>query len=263
MDADTQVDTVMRLAKRARPELVRAREQRRYERRSLALQPGLEGTLALYGELDAEAGAAVLEALDAPPPGDQAGEDADPTDPDGKAATKARRQADRLVQRCLHRCANRDGDTADGGGSNAHDGQEDGDGKETDAGGDARDGQPAHGGDGAHDGAGYDDGGGVGVARPSMLVLTELAALADDLTSSSGRLAQLLWRSARGPVTLTDQAARRLFCDATVRQVFTVNGRGDRRRPRTPADPAGAAGDADRPRHPLPLRRLPGRAGVV
>ncbi|MGI8575123.1 MAG: hypothetical protein ACR2MA_07210 [Egibacteraceae bacterium] len=251
MDADTQVDTVMRLAKRARPELVRAREQRRYERRSLALQPGLEGTLALYGELDAEAGAAVLEALDAPPPGDQAGEDADPTDPDGKAATKARRQADRLVQRCLHRCANRDGDTADGGGSNAQDGQEDGDG------------HTAHDGEEDSHGAGWDDGGGVGVTRPSMLVLTELAALADDLTSSSGRLAQLLWRSARGPVTLTDQAARRLFCDATVRQVFTVNGRGDRRRPRTPADPAGAAGDADRPRHPLPLRRLPGRAGVV
>ena len=53
-------------------------------------------------------------------------------------------------------------------------------------------------------------------------MLTPIDRLAEDVCSSStAHLAQLLWRTARGPVSLTDAAVQRLACDATLRQVLT------------------------------------------
>ena len=70
-DADGQVAAVAELVDRARPDLHRERGQRRYERSFLSLQPGFDGSLQLYGEFDPEAGAAILERLDAPGAGER------------------------------------------------------------------------------------------------------------------------------------------------------------------------------------------------
>ena len=198
-DADGQLAAVAELAQRARPDLHEAKQQRAFERSFLSMQPGLDGSLQLYGELDAETGAAVLERLDAPGPGESELSD-DGQDPVGPPLSKGARQAERLHQACVHRCGPTDqtenaenaGDAGDAGG---HD--------ETDA--------PAGGG-----------GSGVGRARPSLLVLTPIDRLADDVCSSTtAHLAQLLWRTARGPVSLSQGALQRLACDATLRQVIT------------------------------------------
>ena len=55
-DADGQLAAVAKLADRTRPDLHKDREQRRYERSFLSLQPGFDGSLQLYGEFDPEAG---------------------------------------------------------------------------------------------------------------------------------------------------------------------------------------------------------------
>ena len=194
-DADSQVAAVAELADRARPDLVKGREARRVERSFLSLQPGLDGSLALYGEFDSERGAAILERLDAPGAGEtEIGRD--PADPEGRAQTKGARQAERLHQACAHRCDS-DDDHADAGERL-----------------------------GADDSASGRSDTQVGVARPSMLVLTPIERLAEDVCSSStAAFAQLLWRSGRGPVRLSDAAVQRLACDATLRQVFTDGAR--------------------------------------
>ena len=204
MDADRQVGVVDELAERARPDLVRDREARAVERTQLRLQAGLDGSLTMFGQFDAESGAVILERLAAPPRGerdpdqhderDERGEDpqrSDPADPDGRAASRQRRQADRLVAACRHRCTS-DGENRGG----------------DDAASEPRGGTATR----------------VGAARPSMLVLTPVETLAEALESRSGRLAQLLWRSAKGPVRLSPAAVQRLGCDARVRQVFTLDG---------------------------------------
>ena len=186
--ADGQLAAVAELADRARPELHRDRGQRCFERSFLSLQPGFDGSLQLYGELDAESGAAVLERLDAPGPG-ESGISGDDEDPVGPPMSKGARQAERLHQACVHRC----GPTDLTGNAEAHD----------------------------EDNAGRRPPEGFGRARPSMLVLTPIDRLADDVCSSSAVLAQLLLRTARGPVSLSQAALQRLRCDATLRQVLT------------------------------------------
>ena len=202
-DADGQVAAVAELVDRARPDLHKGKEQRRYERSFLSLQPGFDGSLQVYGEFDPEAGAAILERLDAPGAGETeiGGEDPepDPTDASGWGRSKGARQAERLHQACVHRC--RPGTVA----CDCSDADADADRSDVDA--DA----PAGGG-----------GSGFGRARPSLLVLTPVDRLAEDVCSSStAHLAQLLWRTARGPVSLSDAAVQRLACDATLRQVLT------------------------------------------
>jgi Domain of unknown function (DUF222) len=60
-------------------------------------------------------------------------------------------------------------------------------------------------------------------ARPSMIVIADLAALTGngDGDGVGSATAQLLLRGGRGPVRLTPAAAQRLACDATLRLVFT------------------------------------------
>ena len=58
-------------------------------------------------------------------------------------------------------------------------------------------------------------------ARPSMLLIADLAALLGDNHDGVGSAtAQLLLRSASGPVELTSAAAQRLACDAQLRTIF-------------------------------------------
>ena len=209
-DADGQVAAVAELADRARPDLHKGKEQRRYERSFLSLQPGFDGSLQVYGEFDPEAGAAILERLDAPGAGETEinSEDPDQPEPDpagvsGWGRSKGARQAERLHQACVHRC--RAGAVACDCDADADDDQGD----------DQAD---------ADDDLGGTSGGGSGFgrARPSLLVLTPVDRLAEDVCSSSAaHLAQLLWRTARGPVSLSDAAVQRLACDATLRQVLT------------------------------------------
>ena len=206
-DADGQLAAVAELVDRARPDLHKAKEQRRYERSFLSLQPGFDGSLQLYGEFDPEAGAAILERLDAPGAGETEINGEDPDQPDGSdgwvgvgAVQGGARQAERLHQACVHRC--RPGAVAC----------------------DCTDAEDVDQAD-AEDTAGTSgDGSGFGRARPSLLVLTPVDRLAEDVCSSSAaHLAQLLWRTARGPrpVSLSDAAVQRLACDATLRQVLT------------------------------------------
>ena len=198
-DADGQLAAVAELVDRARPDLHKAKQQRQYERSFLSLQPGFDGSLQVYGEFDPEAGAAILERLDAPGAGETEinGDDPepDPTDASGWGRSKGARQAERLHQACVHRCRPGtvacDCDDADQGDDDAADG-------------------------------GGGGGSGFGRARPSLLVLTPVDRLAEDVCSSStAHLAQLLWRTAHGPVSLSDAAVQRLACDATLRQALT------------------------------------------
>jgi hypothetical protein len=57
-------------------------------------------------------------------------------------------------------------------------------------------------------------------ARPSMVIVADLAALTGNGDGVGSATAQLLTRGGRSPVRLTPAAARRLACDANLRMVF-------------------------------------------
>jgi hypothetical protein len=57
-------------------------------------------------------------------------------------------------------------------------------------------------------------------ARPSMLVIVDIEALTNNRDGVGSATAQLLTRTARGPVELTPAAAQRLACDATLRFIL-------------------------------------------
>jgi hypothetical protein len=174
-----------------------------YERRYLAITPGLAGTLAGYFEFDDESGALVLRALedasvplsgpkaltrDATLPSDQ-------VDPDGR--TLGRRRADALVVLAEHWL-----------GSHAT-GEEKGHDARSKAGHDDLTTPPRASvrGEGSRGRA----------ARPLLYVLTDIATL----TGEADAPARLLW-DALGPVpVLTAGAARRLASDARLQFLLT------------------------------------------
>ena len=202
-DADGQLAAVAELVDRARPDLHKAKQQRRYERSFLSLQPGLDGSLQVYGEFDPEAGAAILERLDAPGAGEtEIGEDAesDLTDVSGWGRSKgpAGEPSGCIRRVCTAAAPVRSPATAATSRTSTRSAP-----TTTWA-------------------ARVVVGRGSVRARPSLLVLTPVDRLAEDVCSSSAaHLAQLLWRTARGPVSLSDAAVQRLACDATLRQVLT------------------------------------------
>jgi hypothetical protein len=72
---------------------------------------------------------------------------------------------------------------------------------------------------------GRDGGAAPSPARPSMLLIADPAALLGDNHDGVGSAtAQLLLRSASGPVELTSAAAQRLACDAQLRTIFADGG---------------------------------------
>ena len=195
MDADQLVDAARDVASRLRPDLAEERAVRRVERRFLHLQPALDGALTLYGELDPEAGATVLNALDAaagPPTAerdvttgavDASTDEMDDlgTSPDGPAVpgspaprSRARQRADALTTLA-----------------------------ETFLAGTRADGTPTR-------------------SRPRMLVWADLRTLCRD--DATGHTARLLWNLQGGSVALTPEAARRLASDADLRFVLHDDG---------------------------------------
>lgn len=201
LDADGVIDVVDRLAADARPDLAADRTQRQFDRRYAQVQTGVDGSVQLYAEFDAEMGAAVIQALETTPVSDP------PDDAPGHAPGNAeehrhtgarqaaepqpgrsagQRRADALYALCLQRRT-----AASGGG---------------------------HGVEGAH---------GIrpaapAQARPSVLVMTDIATLTgtDDRYGGIDRTAELLWRASRGPTRLTDAAVRRQACHGEVRPVL-------------------------------------------
>jgi hypothetical protein len=70
LDADGVIDVVERLAADVRPDLAADRTQRQFDRRYAQVQTGVDGSVQLYAEFDAEMGAAVIQALETTPVGD-------------------------------------------------------------------------------------------------------------------------------------------------------------------------------------------------
>jgi hypothetical protein len=76
LDGDGLIGAVERLAGDARPDLEADRAQRLFERRHLQIQAGMDGSVAIYGEFDAEMGATIIAALDTTPTDDEPAPDA-------------------------------------------------------------------------------------------------------------------------------------------------------------------------------------------
>jgi hypothetical protein len=176
-----------------------------FERRFLAIQPGLDGTLSGYLELDDDAGTRLLRALDdaaVPLTGPRAltrdatlAEQQVETD----RRTLGRRRADALVTIAEHWLAGRTDpaqscDGGDGGGSGGSDGS-DGDMNAAS--------RPKR----SHR------------ARPLMYVWTDIATLVgDDMSAAAARL---LWDTLGPNPVLTPTAVRRLASDARLQFILT------------------------------------------
>lgn len=235
-----------RLAGDARPDLEADRERRLFDRRHLQIQTGLDGSVQVYGEFDAEMGAAILEALDTTPttasrpddpppaasgPGDihEDVDDRGSTDPRshsdaaGPASTPRRsrgqQRADALHALCLQRRAASNGagdDSGVAGVRNAAAAQGDderGCAEQADDAGLA--GHPVRSAGGASASA-------PAPARPSLLVLMDIATLAGMGNAPAGvqRITELLWRASRGPIRLSLGAAERVTCHGDLRLVL-------------------------------------------
>lgn len=191
LDGDRLAAAVDGLVNDARADLHADRETAALRDRYLTIQPRLDGTAELYGRLDADTAAAALSALAAPSTGHRDDEHLD--DGDGTRADRRRSNVDRFKALCeqrltRHRHTTNDDDNADA--------------------------------DDAAGGTCRGCGSAPSTARPSMLVIADLAVLDGDTPTGSGA-ARLHWATGRGPIELTSQAARRLTCDATMRVVVT------------------------------------------
>lgn len=184
LDVDTILDEVAALVVRLDARSAEDDAVKAFERRFLAIQPGLDGTLAGYFELDDTCGAAVLRALDdaaAPVTGPRAlSRDAtlptDEVDPDRR--TLGRRRADALVALAGHWLA----------GSSAS----------AERGGEHR------------------------PARPLVQVWTDISTLIGD--DRSAVAARLLWDAVAPPPVLTTGAAQRLASDARLQFILADGG---------------------------------------
>lgn len=202
VDGDTVVADVDRLADTARADLTRDRADRAAAAQQVLLQPALDGGGTLIATLDTETYTAVAAAITAVT-----------HDPAGRRVAS---NVDALHALARTRTAAAPTDTnSDAAGDGAGDAA---------AGG--------HGTDDAPDAA-------MGVpvpapspARPEMIVVTDLATLADAHRGLDHRgtdrlvtAARVLWPHDRTPPRLTPDAARRLACDATLRPVLIEDGR--------------------------------------
>jgi len=167
-----------------------------FERRFLAVQPGLDGTLSGYLELDDDAGTRLLRALDdaaAPLTGPRAltREATLPeTQVEADRRTLGRRRADALVTIAEHWLASH---TRPAGHHGAHDALD----------GDDPPPHPAP----------------ARRARPLMYVWTDIATLVGDDTSAAA--ARLLWDTLGPNPALTPTAVRRLASDARLQFILT------------------------------------------
>jgi hypothetical protein len=202
---DAVVDEVTSAAVALDPRSADKDRVRAYERRYLAITPGLAGTLAGYFEFDDESGARVLRALDdasIPLTGPKALTldatlPSDQVDPDRR--TLGRRRADALVALAEHWLGSHASGDAKGHVARPSVGPDD----------------PATPGDPASSTRG--DGSRGRAARPLLYVLTDIATLAGEADAP----ARLLW-DALGPVpVLTAGAARRLASDARLQFLLT------------------------------------------
>lgn len=106
--ADELVDQTRRMVDTLDPKHAEEQELRQIERRFLAITPQLDGALTLYGELDAEAGATFLSALDAamPPPSALNDHSRNALDSNGGVtapwSARGRQRADALVRLAEH-----------------------------------------------------------------------------------------------------------------------------------------------------------------
>lgn len=193
-DGDRLVEQVRDGVDRRLPRQAEAAELRSYERRFLAVQPGFDGSLSLYGELDAEGGAIFLEALEAaaPPPvldDRDATAGADAPDATREEVDDAGQEPPgSLDRRLAHRARGRQ--RADGLVRLAESFLE----------GSRADGQPRR-------------------ARPRLLVWTDIATL----TGESGEPGRALAATVTGRWALTPTATRRLASDADL-QFILANG---------------------------------------
>ncbi len=204
LDGDQIAAAVDRLANTARPDLHRERADRAFARRYLAIQPALDGTARIHGDLDAETAAAALQAFDTVSTPDADTRDTAPEDSsasDGRC-DRRRTNVDTFKALCEQRVTRSRPIDTDRAGTDAGIG----------AAGDDR----------------TDDrcrcGAAPSIARPSMEVVADIATLVDTAYTAgdviANAAAHLLWRTARAPVELTAQAAQRLACDATLRVVL-------------------------------------------
>lgn len=242
LDGDGVIGVAERLAGDARPDLEADRERRLFDRRHLQVQTGLDGSVQVYGEFDAEMGAAILEALDTTPTAASRPDDAPPatsgpgethedvdhrgstdprhTDAHGRPSTPRRsrgqQRADALHALCLQRRAASNG----AGDDNGVDGWRDAAAADGDQGRDCAEqtddaARPVRSTGGASASA-------PSSARPSLLVLMDIAVLAGIGNAQAGvqRITELLWRTSRGPIRLSLGAAERLTCHGDLRLVL-------------------------------------------
>lgn len=238
LSGDELLDAISQLVARLRPDIAAADEQRTMHDRMLALTPGEDGRLTGYFELDAEAGATLLAAVDraAPPPvsgPEDTGKHALDLPPHRRAPenwdrrSRNRQRADGLLRLCEQYLAHpqpHDRRASDVGPAPAdtapadtviHNHHPDGSG-----------GRSAPAGAGGHPGThgGPDDARHrcEHRAHPRLLVMTDIATLTGD--DAHAHAARLLWATASGPVRLTPEATRRLASDAILR--FILHDRG-------------------------------------
>jgi hypothetical protein len=211
LDAEDRVGVVADLADQARPDLHREREQRATEREFVRLQKAFDGSSQGQFALNAENTAVLEEAMET-------------------LKQRNNQQHDRAQD-------NTDADTE--AHHHNHGGHGDADADDGDDGDDGNDEDEDVGGRDRYvrrqswsnaqalvalckQRVGRIGGIAPSPARPSMVVVADLAALTGDGDGDGvgSATAQLLMRGGRGPVKLTAAAARRLACDASLRLVF-------------------------------------------
>lgn len=241
LDAEALLEAVRNAARSLAPSKAEDEERRSIERRFLSTQSMLDGTLTGYFELDSEAGATVLGAIEAAAPAPSSG----PADvsrhalDDGAASApptwphrqRGRQRADGLLRLAEFflagglppesgpaASANRDGvdDASSPADTSAP--------AEASAPVDTEDPRSAEAtpGPGNIWGLPQRDDRAPRRARPRLLVLTDVATLTghDDVAAAS----RLLWASIGGPVFLTPAAVRRLASDAELRLILHDDG---------------------------------------
>jgi hypothetical protein len=234
LDGDGLIGAVERLAGDARPDLEADRAQRLFERRHLQIQAGMDGSVAIYGEFDAEMGATIIAALDTTPTDDEPAPDAvhDTRDTPGDeghherhvvgddhahdAGTRSlppRRGRGQLRADALHAlCLQRGGRASDRPEHVPAPDDDPTDDSPTDD-------VPS---DEATPPAPPSRGSAPAHARPSVLVMTDVATLAG-VGAGDPRvthMAELLWRATRGPVRLTGDALERVTCHGDLRPLL-------------------------------------------
>lgn len=227
LDAEQLIEAVRDTVEELAPGDAEADERRPIEHRFVSVQPRLDGSLQGYFELDPEAGATLLEALEAasqpPPCGPEDvsahGLDGHPDTPQVPESWQRRQvgrlRADALVDVAEFYLGVTDDtdDHADDADTHAH--------------------AEAHAGTGTATTAGSEDGATTGTrarskrqlrrrARPRFLVFADIAQLIGD--DDAAQSARLLWASHAGPARLTPATVRRLASDADLRFILHRDG---------------------------------------